>query len=738
MLYSKKLYSIFIFLFVLLAFNFPLKAQLGLLKEGRFNYLELFEDLDPIQVSLLAEEESVQAGKGFWLGVHLDIAEGWHTYWKNPGDLGMVTKINWTLPEGFEVDEAHWPYPKRFERDNFITFGYEKSALLLFHLKAPETAISGNTFDIKADIEWFACKDECIPGNSSVSLSVLVNENPPKPSLKYKSLFADVRAHLPAKPWDIRAEQHGNKILLHLRPLGHEIPPLDDVYFYPEDSTIIDSHGEQELTLTRVGYILSLPINPRPMAESPDALNGVLVSATGWSAHASSKALSVNVPLAGITKPRHPSVSKQEIPSGTFVKKSDPPPLLTTLLFALLGGFFLNFMPCVFPVISLKVLHLVQSADDTFTSKLKKSLIFTAGIISAFWALAISLLLLRHAGESIGWGFHLQQPIFVALLTALFFLCALNLFGVFEIPSFGVRSEIDKSDWSTFINGVFATLVATPCIGPFLGPALGVAISHSPVVALLIFTLVGMGMAFPFILLTLFPKASSFLPKPGEWMITFKQVLGFFMMATCIWLLWVFEALTDSNALLGLLFSLLFLGSGSWVYGKWCLPSRSLSTRRFGRLSTIALAVIAGLLISWSCQASSPILTTLAQASSTDNADVTSNWEPYSRERLAILLQHKQPVFIAYTAKWCLICQSNKAALYSSAITDRMNQLGITTLTADWTKKDPIITEDLERFGRIGVPLYLLYTGDPQESPMILPQVLTQHTINEYLDVIAN
>lgn len=395
---------------------------------------------------------------------------------------------------------------------------------------------------------------------------------------------------------------------------------------------------------------------------------------------------------------------------------------------AFLGGMILNLMPCVLPVISFKVMSFVKMAQESRQKIFKHGIAFSVGVLASFWVLAGTLLLLRAYGHAVGWGFQLQDPLFVAILAQLLLIFGLSQFGVFELGTSVARmagqaefKSQSESYTSSFISGIFATAVATPCTGPFLGSAVGYAVTVPPFFGLIIFTVLGLGMAFPYLALSAFPALLRWMPKPGAWMETLKQFMGFLMLATVLWLIWVFGAQTGEAAIFILLASLLLASLGCWIYGKWGTPFRKRGVRYVGYVFTLACAVGAFALIPMALKMEAP------QEKVAVHGDLA--WEPFSLERVAELRAKKIPVLIDFTAKWCLICQSNHLVLSNNEVEKKFKELGVVRMKADWTKNDPLITNELQKFGRSGVPLYLLYGSDPTEEPKVLPQVLTPENV---------
>lgn len=407
---------------------------------------------------------------------------------------------------------------------------------------------------------------------------------------------------------------------------------------------------------------------------------------------------------------------------------------LWLLIFAFIGGMILNLMPCVLPVLSFKVMSFVQMAGKSRSLTFKHGLVFSLGVIVSFWALASAMLLLRAYGQSVGWGFQLQEPLFVVILASLLFLFSLSLFGVFEwgliFASWAGQTASDTTQKSfgftgSFFSGVLATAVATPCTGPFLGSVVGFAVALPWFLSLLIFTVLGAGMSFPYLLLAAFPSWLRFMPKPGSWMETVKQFMGFLLLATTLWLIWVYSAQTNTLSLICLLAGFLFFSIAAWIYGKGCAPSVS-RNKRLASAILVLLCFFAG---------GKAILYPMHDdiSSSLTEQGHSSGWEIFSLERIQELQRKGIPVFVDFTAKWCLICQANHMILSKTDIQKKFADSGIVKMKADWTKNDPVITKELAKFGRSSVPLYVFYGAD---EPVILPQVLTPDTINQHIEEI--
>lgn len=694
------------------------------------------EDL-PVKAKIISEHHLIPENEPFSVVLSLNIQDGWHTYWKNPGDSGMPISIEWELPNDLEIEAIHWPTPKRFDHDGLIGFGYEKELHLLIDLKPTKKLTLNEKKSIKATIQWLACSDmNCFPGHSEVFSELTVGNE--KRSLNDLDLFKKARQNLPMKDGQINAQLKSEKLIeLNIKTSNDETISYKGSYFCPETDFIDHKpiHYFENLTLNESNnYKVNLN---RLNHEKLEDIKGILVlfHDNGTSSY------SVDIPVSEFLFP-HDETSIGFVDKSEIQNQLSKKPIIQesefennfglALLFAFIGGMILNLMPCVLPVLSLKIFSFVKMSGHSRSLCLKHGLAFSVGVLLSFWVLAGALLILQAYGKSVGWGFQLQEPIFVAILASIIFILGLNLFGVMELGTSvtsmaGNVNTKQEGLTSSFLSGVLATAIATPCTGPFLGSAVGYAFTLPPHLAILIFTMLGVGMAFPYLLLSGFPNLLRFIPKPGNWMITFKEIMGFLMMATTIWLLWVFGAETSHFGMVLLVIALLSFSVACWIYGKWSSPIRKKLTRRLGYLFSLGFFLFGVFVIEKA--------TSFETFETSQNHDeIASNWEPFSPERIRELQSQGIPVFVDFTAKWCLICQTNHLALTTKESENKFDETKVVRMKADWTKNDPLITKELNKFGRSSVPLYVLYGTDQEESPKILPQVLTSDIVIDYLN----
>lgn len=704
---------------------------------------------NPVTATLIAENQSIQPNTPFTVAIRLSLDDHWHSYWKNPGDVGYPIQINWDLPEGYSVEEIMWPTPKRYEVDSIIGYGYEEEVTLLCTVTPNSNSDQETT--LKADVAWLACSDTtCLPGDAKVSLSLPVKNSVPVANTNSVKLIQNAKEKLPQKNWGtlsaIRSKDQVEIVLTtpENTSLSHTAS------FFPEEQEMFDdkiaasitSCGEESNT-----YIIALK-EFHEGQNNASRIKGVLTINDDKTAEVI-QSIEVDIPIEASQNNDTTLISMNE-PITTKATHADEEyspfegGFFFYLLTAFAGGMLLNLMPCVLPVISLKIMSFVNMASSERKKILLHGVSFSIGVLLSFWVLAGALLALQAYGHAVGWGFQLQQPIVIAILATIILVFGLSMFGVFEFGTSlsamagqaEVKSKGKKETFTgSFFSGILATAVATPCTGPFLGPAVGFAVTQTPFMSMLIFTSLGLGMAFPYLLLSAFPKLLKFLPKPGNWMITFKEITGFIMMAVVIWLLWIYGAQTDSIALFMMLASLLTVSLGCWIYGKWATPVRKKRTRIIGTLATIVCLALAGKM---AYTASTAPFTTLDDTRPVSLGDqhLTEQWVKFDPVKLDELQAKGVPVLVDFTAKWCLICQANHLVLSVDQVDKKLQELGVVKMKADWTRHDPEITAFLKKYGRNGVPLYLLYSGDSEKQPEILPQVLTPDIVLKYLDTL--
>ena len=666
-----------------------------------------------VEAELVSERASAQPGRSFTVGLKLRMAEHWHTYWKNPGDSGLPTRIQWLLPDGWKAGGIQWPYPKKLPVGPLMNYGYEDEVVLLAELTPPASATPG-TYPLKAKAEWLVCKDVCIPEKGELDLAMPVAAGEGAFNPRFQAHIDRARNMLPvaATGWKFDSAIQGGKLVVRMvPPAGSSVPAR--LAFFPDREQLIEPAAPQKVTRDGNGVRIEMKLADPPPAVL-QSVTGVAVSEEDWPGLAK-KAIEVNAPVAAslgaAVAGSSPSAPRAEDGVGGSV--------LAALAFALLGGILLNLMPCVFPVLGIKVMGFVEHAHGDARAMRIQGSLFAVGVVCSFLALAAIMLALRAGGTQLGWGFQLQSPVVVTLLATLFFVLALNLSGVFEWGAFAQSMTSNVSARGryadAFLAGVLASVVATPCTAPFMGAAVGFTLTQSAASALAVFAVLGVGMALPVLLLALFPGLLKRLPRPGAWMDTFKQVLAFPLYATAAWLTWVLGAQAGNDAVLALLAGLVLIAMAAWMYGRW---EHSPGT---WRVVVAGILAAAGVAVAWPGPAGSP---PGASAPAAARAGELS-WQEWSPEKVAALTAEGRTVFVDFTAAWCVTCQVNKRiALHNSAVVREFAARGVVALRADWTRMDPRITEALSALGRNALPVYALYF--PGESaPRLLPEILT-------------
>ncbi len=688
---------------------------------------------DYMETELVVETTSIRPGQPFWVGLRMKMDEHWHTYWRNPGDSGLPTEIHWTLPAGFQAGEIHWPYPQKIVLDILASYAYEGETLLLVEITPPADLETGSSVDIGAFASWLVCADICLPGEAGYQVTLPVSGGTPEAAEKWTDLFTEARENLAVSvpEWMVEAVISDSTVVLHATPPEWFRGDLANVEFFPYSEDLIDYVSPQNLERTGTGYLLTMRRSGF-FTGKPEQVTGVLVTEEGWRGAGSERALAVSAVYAD----NLPAAVAAAVSTGSGDLVSG---LWQALLFALIGGLILNLMPCVLPVLSIKVLGFIHQAGEDTRKVRQHGLVFTAGVLLSFLALASVLITLRAGGEQLGWGFQLQSPAFLVILSVIIFMFGLSLFGVFEIGTslVGLGGSMDSGSGlgGSFLSGVLATVVATPCTAPFMGVALGYALTQSAVQSLAIFGFLGLGMALPYLTLSSVPSLLRYVPRPGAWMESFKQFMGFLMMATVVWLVWVLNLQTDPNLVALVMVLLVMVGLGSWILGRWGGIAGSIRSRLTARAAA-AVIIIASMAAVMS-QVPGPAKAERTAMSPANSAGL--EWQPFSRQLVQDLRMSGKTVFVDFTAAWCLSCQVNKRiALNDSRVVEQFETLGVVPVQADWTSRDPEITRALADFGRNSVPLYVLYAGGPDAEPEILPELLTPGLVLDALKKVES
>jgi thiol:disulfide interchange protein DsbD len=660
-----------------------------------------YADVAHLHVQLVLPQSELYPGGPNTAGLYFKLERGWHVYWQNAGDSGEPPRINWTLPEGITAGPLQFPAPKRLPLGPLMDFGYEDEVLFPFSFDVAKSARPGPAV-LDAKVSWLVCREVCIPGKAELGMRVMVTASAPTSATTSSIDQTFWQRGIATLPTPLPAT---DKAFFQPTTAGFRLGVTTgrretDAVFFPQDQNIIDNPSPQKLTPTKNGLVLELKKDSNLQA-NPAQLKGVLELAGRRNYELAATAGTVAAP------PAAPAVSAAQIFRAAGL--------------AFLGGMLLNLMPCVFPVLFLKGLALVQSGSEERHELRRHGFFYTAGILVSFWLLVGVLLILRAAGASLGWGFQFQSPVFLMLMAGLLFFLGLSLAGQFEIglslTSTG-GSLIGKQGYAgSFFTGVLAVIVATPCTAPFMGPALGYAIGAPVAVTFAVFTALALGLAAPYVALTLQPAWTRFLPRPGAWMEVLKQAVSVPIFATVIWLAWVVTSGYGAELLAALLASFLLLAVAGWFLGRW--PAKRWAT-------VVAVLIVAGVIalavdgqrLAGEQSADQPQL-------SSKESTAQSTWNPWSADAVQKSLGAGQSVFVDFTASWCLSCQVNeRVALSRPEVMQAFAAKNVALYRADWTREDPAITDALTGLGRSGVPVYALYAPG-QGDPVLLPQVLT-------------
>lgn len=663
---------------------------------------------EEVAVLLVSPMDQVRPGDSFYVGVEFRINPGWHTYWINAGDTGREGRVQWNIPDGVEVGELIWPHPEVYRNNHLVDYVYEDEVILYAEFTLSEDWEEGKKLEIAADVDWLMCEKICIPGKATVTLEIPVGSEK-KIDSKQQEKFEQTRQLWPAAAEELSYELYhsGERLQLLIRGFPDAADLAEDTWFFAIDP-VVSPGADQTIHKNEEGDILLETRISEYAGTLGETVRGVLVNSKGWSVIDGRPALAI---AATVNEGRVSDF-------GGTVEEETTPLSLGLLLLAFGGGLILNLMPCVFPVLGIKIMGFVQQSGQSRGKVVSHGLLFTAGVLVSFWILAGALLALRAGGSELGWGFQLQSPTFVFGIAIFLLLFALNLSGLFEIgfklATAGGKYE-GKSGWGgSFLSGILATIVATPCSAPILATALAGALTLAPMDSLLAFTAIALGLATPYLVLSLFPALVRMLPKPGAWMETMKQFLAFPLYATVGWLMYVFAGQVSGDQLLDGLLALTLIAMAAWIYGKYSKPHLPSRTRSLGWIGAI-LALTGGIALG------------LPQES-----EIT--WETWSPERVEALQEENRWIYVDYTARWCATCQVNKKVVFSSEeVLNFIRENDVALLKADWTNEDPVITRSLAGFGKAAVPVNLIYAPGESE-PAILPETLTPGIVMRYFN----
>jgi len=675
-------------------------------------------ETERVRVELMPEEAGLPAEGGtVWLALRQSIAPGWHTYWQNPGDSGEPTDIEWDLPPGFVAGDIRWQPPERQPYGPLVNFGYEHENIMLIPLEVPAGLRTGSQVPIRAHVFWLVCAEVCIPEDGPVELSLPIVAGGGVRNFAAVDVFARARERLPQpSPWAAQFEEVEGFLRVALMGLAFA-GPLDEgritsVTFFPEIAGLIDNAAPQEIRFGAEGMTLSTVSGARFRRDAvPEVIRGLIRLEEEIGDESVSRALAIEATEAPIPTA---AMSRSFVPQGAYNGIG----FARAALFAILGGLILNLMPCVFPIVFLKALTFVSVAHERPWRVRSHGMAYTVGILVSFSLIALLLMALRASGAQIGWGFQLQSPIVVASFAALLFAIGLNLSGVYTIGTsiMGLGGSLAERRGisGSFFTGVLAVIVAAPCTAPFMGLALGFALTQSAIVGLAIFVALGFGMALPYLVLSFAPTLLRYLPRPGAWMERLKQFLALPIYAWVLYLLWVLAQQASFSIVLTTLAVLLTLALGAWVFDM-------ARTKVPANLSQLAMLI---LLVGVMGGAVSVLPRAGASGDAVLSNDDAIPSVAYSLEALELQRTNNSTVFVNFTAAWCITCLVNERVVFADPrVEARLTSENVVYMKGDWTNRDAEIAQALERFGRPGVPLYVVYR--PGETPQVLPQVLT-------------
>ena len=674
------------------------------------------------QVRLLLPADTAKPGETVLAGVDLKMEAGWHTYWKNPGEAGTATKIDWTLPPGVTAGDIQWPLPQKLPPAEVTTYGYEDEAVLIVPLTLGSNLASG-VLNLSAKVSWLECKESCIPADAVVGAKLNIGaENKPSTdaaliqSWQLKTPRTDRLFSFQAW-WEEPTSDDTRPLIIAGRPSAKDLMRVENVDFFPDANDGFEVQSATQSLPEPAGFRLR-KIVKKFSGDWPKNVSGLLV----MEGNHQRMGFELQAPIS------------EQTPGGRTVATSSnatplpSPSLARILLFAFLGGLILNLMPCVLPVIALKILGFVTEAHSEPRRVRKLGLVYAVGVLVSFLALAGLVISVHAAGHRAGWGMQFSSPIFVVGLTTLVLLVALNLFGVFEV-ALGGRALDTASGLASksgpagaFFNGVLATTLATPCTAPFLAPALGFAFQQSASIILLVFLTVGLGLSAPYLVLSWQPAWLKFLPKPGVWMEKFKIAMGFPMLATVVWLFNVASGNYGNNVVwLGVF--LVLVAFAAWIFGEFVQRGRKHQTAS-AIVTVLVLAGSYGFVLEKELDWRVPV--EINEAGQLKSSASGIDWQPWSPEAVAAARAAGKPVLVDFTADWCLTCQLNrKTSIEIPSVRAKLKALNAVALIGDYTHFPEAITRELNHYERAGVPLVLVYPKNSAAQPLVLPAILT-------------
>ncbi len=723
-------FSLFLTISAILSFSYHGEAYASTVKDGVPRY---------VNVNVIPEKDAIAPGETLTIAIEQIHHPEWHTYWKNPGDSGETTSVDWILPEGFKAGDIEFPAPHRIAYGPLMNYGFSGKNILLTTITAPETLTAGD-MTFSADISWLVCKDICVPEFTKATLVLPVATAERQAQLTDPELFAAARAAMPQqKIWQGMLEEQDQTLKISFTPDAEAVPELQfatDFFYFPEEWGILQNAAPQENAVKNSRLEILVQRDTRPLSDLKN-LKGVLIYKTS---EGTDKALALDVAVVAHTQASTSGLSSGEKSSSGDAESvkfdADNISVVQAVFLAILGGMILNLMPCVFPVLSMKALSLVKMSNKEQKHAAAHGLFYTAGILVCFGGIAAALIALKSAGEEIGWGFQLQNPVVVLLLAYLLFVMALNLSGFFELKghlfsNIGHKLAAKHGYAGTFFTGMLATIVATPCTAPFMATAMGFALTQPAIVAMMIFMALGIGLALPYLVLCFIPSLRKILPKPGAWMESFRQFMSFPLYASVAWLVWVYgQQVSGSYGVMLALFGLILIAFSVWISRHTPTRQPMKSAIHAFSYSSLALAL---LIVALSAMKPPAVM------GGSTVAEMPTNFQPFTKKAYEDALAGDDPIFVNMSAAWCITCKWNeRAALITDETLELFKTHHVTVFHGDWTNQNAEITEFLTQHGRSGVPLYVFIGArDPQTGKRpeqkILPQLLTSGLVADFV-----
>ncbi len=706
------------------------------------------DDLTPhSEIALVAESDAMRPGTRTTVALRITMDAGWHTYWTNPGDAGLPLSAQWTLPTGVTVSALRFPTPHVLPQPPLMSFGYEREVFVLADVSVDATVPLGMALTLAADVDFLVCADVCLPASAHITLST--RSAAVAAPTRWATAIAATRSRLVrvTEGWSVSAWRDGPRVLLLARPSASALRPLSrTAYVIPDSTGVLEHAATQRVTWSGDSMVLAMTVSPG-FADSVSRFTGIMLNDVadpttsyqidvalardpprgaarvvalidGADANTTGGAAISNGAMRAATTPQANENAADVRPTARLATNTSADiGLWVAILLAFVGGLILNLMPCVFPVLSVKIWAFVErGGDDDGTIGRRHAMVFTIGVLTTFWAMAGVLLALRAGGAQLGWGFQLQSPVVVTVLALVVFALALNLSGVFamgmSLTRLGAVGAGERYS-DSFLTGLLAVVVATPCTAPFMGAALGYALTQHAVIGMMVFTSLALGLAAPYLVLASSPALLRRLPRPGPWLETFKQLLAFPLYATVVWLLWVLGRQVGTDQVTIVLLVSIGTALAGWMAGRSQHAGRR--TASTVSLALLLLSIVGGGVVVAS-QPPPPIAVSATPA----------GWERWSAARVSAARDSGRAVFIDFTAAWCLSCQVNeRIALHTDAVVRAFADHHVVLLRADWTSRDAEITAALASFGRSGVPLYVMYPSSASRPAEILPAVLT-------------